>query len=98
MKLFEPMLYLAHQNCNNTFSLHLVHGTTGKFCLVLINFDFVLWNRQLQLQDGRPSRAEQKLWKVLKKKSGKSDRDDDNNDYDDVDHDDDGDDAIQLQR
>ena len=59
---------------------------------------FVLWNRQLQLQDGRPSRAEQKLWKVPKKKSGKSDRDDDNDDGGDVDHDDDGDDAIQLQR
>ena len=33
MKLFEPMLYLVHQSCNE----HLVRGTTGKFCLVLIN-------------------------------------------------------------
>ena len=59
----------------------------------------MLWNRQLELQDGRLSRAEQELWKVPKKKSGKSDSgDDDNNDADVSDHDDDGDDTIQLQR
>ena len=69
MKLFEPRLYLVHQNCNNTFSLHLVRGTTGKFCLVLINFDFVLWNRQLQLQDGRPFGAEQELDEKFQKRN-----------------------------
>ena len=58
----------------------------------------MLWNRQLELQDGRLSRAEQELWKVPKKKSGKSDSDDDKDDDDDGDHDDDGDDTIQLQR